>query len=120
MSGLNGLETALIIIAIVAASLSVVALLYVISSSRRKAIFMKKADYLIEDITYKSETLTSTVDTIAKMSNYIDVFEVVVRKNMKSAARVASRNKDDIYKILNRIKKAAMGPETEDKKGGKK
>lgn len=120
MRGLNGLEITILIIGIIAVSLSIIALLYIISSSRRKAIFMKKADYLIEDITYKSETLTSTVETVAKISNYIDVFETVARKNMKSAAKVASRNKDDIYKILNRIKKVAMGPEEDTKKGGKK
>ena len=118
MNGLNGLETTILIIGIIAILLSIIALFYAISSSRRKAIFMKKADYLIEDITYKSETLTSTIETVAKIANYVDVFEAVARKNMKSAVKVVSRNKDDVYKILNRIKKTAMGPE--EKKGGKK
>ena len=119
---MSGIIKGLVIIGIIAASLSIVAMLYLIASSRRKVIFFKKADYLIEDITYKSEMLNPTIETIVKVSNYIDVFDAIAKKNMKSAARAVSRNKDDIYKIINRIKKAAMGPEeTKNKKnGGKK
>lgn len=117
---MSDLVTALVIIAIIAASLSIIAIFYIVAASRRKAIFLKKADYLIEDFTYKSEMLSSTVETVSKIANYIDIFEVVARKNMKSAAKVVSRNKDDIYKIVNRIKKMAIGDEANAKKGGKK
>lgn len=113
---MSGLTTSLVIVSLVAVSLGIIAILYIIAASRRRAIVMKKADYLIEDITYKSETLNPTVETIAKISNYVDVFEAVARKNMKSAAKVVSRNKDDLYKIANRIKKIAVGPEEDDKK----
>lgn len=116
---MSGLSTTLTILSIIAVSLSMIALFYITAASRRKAIFMKKADYLIEDLTYKSEMLNPTVETITKISNYIDIFEVVARKNMKSATKIVSRNKDDIYKILNRIKKLAVGPEETKKKGGK-
>lgn len=120
---MSGLTTSLIIMSLIAVSLSIIAIFYIITASRRRAIFMKKADYLIEDITYKSETLNNTVETVAKIANYIDVFEVIARKNVKSAAKVVSRNKDDIYKIANRIKKIAIGEEEKvkgKKKGGKK
>lgn len=115
----DGLTTTLLIIGIVVGALSIIALLYMIASQRRRAITYKKVDYLVEDITYKSEMLNSTVETISKMSNYIDVFEVVARKNMKSAAKVISRNKEDIYKILDRVKKLAVGKDDKPKKGGK-
>lgn len=122
---MNGLNTALLIIGIICGVLGIVALLYIISATRRKAITLKKIDYLVEDITYKSEMLNSTVETIAKVANYIDVFETVARKNMKSAAKVIARNKDDIYKIVNRVKKIAVGKEESQpasktpKRGGK-
>ena len=117
---MSELTTALIILSIVAVSFSIVAIFYIIAASRRRAIFMKKADYLIEDITYKSEMLNPTVETISKISKYVDIFEVVSRNNMKSATKLVSRNKDDIYKVLNRIKKIIVGSEEdEDKKGGK-
>lgn len=115
---MNGLVTALVIIGIVVGALMIIVLLYTIASQRRKAITLKKLDYLVEDITYKSELLNPAVETIAKVANYIDVFETVARKNMKSAAKLIARNKDDIYKIVNRIKKMAVGKE-EAKKGGK-
>lgn len=118
---MTGIIKTLIILSIIAVIFSMVTLFYVTAASRRRVIFMKKADYLIEDLTYKSEMLNPTVETIVKMSNYIDVFEVIARKNMKSAVKVVSRNKDDIYKILDRIKKFAVGPEEKTKgKDGKK
>lgn len=107
--------TALIVLGFIALSLLIIALIYTIISARRKNILMKKADYLIEDLTYKSEMLNSTVETVAKVANYVDMFEVVARKNIKSSAKLIARNKDDIYKIMDRIKKIAMG-ETNDKK----
>ena len=119
---MNDLTTTLVIISIIAVSLSIIAIFYISASFRRRTIALKKIDYLIEDITYKSEMLNSTVETISKISNYVDAFELVSRKNMKSATKIISRNKDDIYKILNRIKLAAMGEankEERNKKGGK-
>lgn len=118
----NSLITALLIVGLIAVILSSIALLYTIVAVRRRGIMIKKLDYLIEDITYKSEMLNSTVETVSKVANYIDIFEVVARKNMKSAAKVVARNKEDIYKILDRVKKMAMGPETNkpnSKKGDK-
>ena len=112
---MSGLTTALVIISIIAVSLGIIAIFYIIAASRRRAIFMKKADYLIEDITYKAETLNPTVETIAKVSNYIDIFETVARKNIKSASKLISRNKDDLYKIADRIKKIAIGEEGDKK-----
>ena len=112
---MNNLTTTLVIISIIAVSFSIIAIFYISASF--------KIDYLIEDITYKSEMLNSTVETISKISNYVDAFELVTRKNMKSATKIISRNKDDIYKILNRIKLAAMGEakkkEQQSKKDGK-
>ena len=98
------IQLATYIIATIVGFLGIIALFYIILAQRRKSITWKKIDYLIEDVTYKSETLTSTVETVAKISNYVDVFEVFARKNIRSASKVIANNKDDIYKILNRIK----------------
>lgn len=115
----TSLLTALLIVGLVALILSSIALLYTIVAVRRRGIMIKKMDYLIEDITYKSEMLNSTVETVSKVANYIDIFEVVARKNMKSAAKVVARNKEDIYKILDRVKKMAMGPDSKNNKNAK-
>lgn len=112
---MNQLITALIIVGLIAMILTIIALLYGIAAIRRRAIMIKKLDYLIEDITYKSEMLNSSVETVSKVANYIDIFEMVARKNIKSAAKLAARNKEDIYKILDRIRKAALGEENKKK-----
>lgn len=105
----NGLLNGLIILGIICLSLGTIALLYGIVAIRRRGIMIQKMDYLIEDITYKSEMLNSTVETISKVSNYIDIFDVVTRKNIKSFVSVVAKNKEDIYKILDNLKKIAMG-----------
>lgn len=112
--------TALIILGFIALSLLIIALIYTIIAARRKNILMKKTDYLIEDLTYKSEMLNSTVETVSKVANYVDMFEVVARKNIKSSAKLLARNKDDIYKILDRMKKIAMGETEINKKSSSK
>lgn len=113
----NGYLT-LVILGSIVLFLSIIALLYIISAQRRRSIVYRKIDYLVEDITYKAEVLNSTVETVAKVSNYVDVFDVFARKNIRSLAKVVANNKDDIYKILNRVKKMAIGKE--DARGGKK
>lgn len=115
---MNSLVTTIIIVGLVVLAMGMVAMLFFMITQRKKIVLYKKIDYLIEDITYKSEMLTSTVETVAKIANYIDVFEVITKKNIKSAVKLIERNKDDIYKIAERIKKAAVGKETNDK-GGK-
>jgi len=116
---MSGLTTTLIIVSIIAISIAMVALVYITIAARRRAITMKKVDYLVEDITFKSESLSSTIETISKMANYIDAFETVARKNIKSATKLINRNKDDLYKIADRIKKIAVGKEENKKKGSK-
>ena len=119
---MSSLILTLLIISIIAVVFLIVALFYVIASFRRRSITMKKVDYLVEDITYKSEMLTSTVETVSKISNYIDAFEVVTRKNIKSATKLYFRNKDDIEKVLQRILRLATGEskETASKTNSKK
>ena len=111
----KSLITTLLIVGIVAVVLSMIAIIYMVTSFRRRTIVLKKIDYLVEDITYKSELLNSPVETIAKMANYIDAFELIAKNNMKTATKIIARNKDDIYKIINRIKIAAMGDDTKQK-----
>ncbi len=110
--------SALVVLAIIASILLIFAILYAITAFRRMGITYKKVDYLIEDLTYKSEMLNATVETISKTANYLDAFEVVAKGNVKSAIKLVSRNRDTIYSVAERLKDLATG-ETQDKKGGK-
>lgn len=71
---------------------------------RQLAITSKKFDYLIEDITYKSEMLNATIETVVKVSNYVDAFEVVAKRNVKSGLRLLARNKDVFYRLRERLR----------------
>ncbi|WP_128008757.1 hypothetical protein [Mycoplasma sp. ATU-Cv-508] len=117
---MNQLIIALLIIGLIGTILAIVALLYGIAALRRRTIMIKKLDYLIEDVTYKSEMLNSSVETAAKMANYLDVFEVVARKNIQSLAKLMARNKEDIYKVLDRVRKLALGEQKDKRKKGEK
>lgn len=67
----------------------------------------KKIDYFFEDIAYKSEMLNSSVETISKLSNYIDVLDAFTKRNLKSWVKVATKNKDIVYKLVDKLREFA-------------
>ena len=79
------------------------AAVYLIASLRRRNVVLKKVDYLIEDITYKSESLNVTVETINKISNYVLSMDAITQTGFKSAAKLVSENKNYIYSIIKKL-----------------
>ncbi len=116
MDTLSSTIQALIVLGIIAAVVVILAALYSIAAFRRMAIAYKKIDYLIEDLTYKSEILNSTVETVSKMSNYLDAFEVVARQNVKSGIKIIARNKDMFYGLAKRVQDLALTETSKSKK----
>jgi uncharacterized protein YoxC len=111
MSGIS--EGILILIAIICI-LSTFAILYFIAVMRRLLILTKKIDYLVEDFTYKAEMLNPAIETLSRMSGYVDAFDAVTKRNMNSAIRYFARNRDLIYKLGEKVKEYA------ENKSGKK
>lgn len=101
------------ILIIVLLCLAIVFCCYGIIAARKVAIAAKKFDYFVEDLTYKSEMLNSTVDTVVKVSNYIDVFETFAKRNVKAWVKVIARNKDIAYRIVDKLKDFANSDEKE-------
>lgn len=91
--------------------IGVIALLYLVFLLRQLTITSKKVDYFVEDMTYKSEMLNSTVETVVKVSNYIDAFEAIAKKNTKAAIRFAARNRDVAYRLADRVRDFASKEE---------
>ncbi len=81
--------------------------LYLFTIFRKVKIILSKVNYLVEDITYKSEMMNSTVETIVKISNYVDTFEAISKKNVKSISKLIIRNRDYAYKLFDKIKEYA-------------
>ncbi|MGL4947783.1 MAG: hypothetical protein ACRC42_00115 [Mycoplasma sp.] len=79
--------------------------LYLMWVLRRFLIIGKKVDYLVEDITYKSEMLSPLVDSLIKLSTYIDVMEVILTNNTSSIKDVVANNKTNIVKFKNQLEK---------------
>ncbi len=75
------MEPWLIAIIAVFCCIGIVAFIYIIFAFRRFSIVCKKIDYLVEDITYKSEKLNNVVDVIIKLSGYVDVIEGIIKRN---------------------------------------
>lgn len=94
----------ILIIGIIVLVLLGIATLYLISTLRRRNIVLKKADYLIEDITYKSESLNVTVETINKLSNYALSLDTVSQNGLKSLLKFLSENRNYIYSIVERLR----------------
>ncbi|MDR2823176.1 MAG: hypothetical protein LBV37_01430 [Mycoplasmataceae bacterium] len=81
-----------------------IALIYMIIAYRKIGIVAKKIDYLVEDLTYKSEMLTPTIDALVKLSNYIDLFESFINQSSDSFARYVSNNRESSFKFVNKLK----------------
>lgn len=71
----------LIVVIAILCFIAIIGFIYMILAFRRITIFAKKMDYLIEDITYKSEKMNDVVDAIVKVSKYINVAETLVKSN---------------------------------------
>ncbi len=94
----------LLIVGVVLLGLLIIAVLYLISSLRRRNVVLKKVDYLIEDITYKSESLNVTVETLNKISNYALTLDAVSQNGIKSAIKLVSENRNYIYSIIEKLR----------------
>lgn len=105
------MEPWLIAIIAVFCCLGIVAFIYIIFAFRRISIVFKKIDYLVEDLTYKSEKLNNVVDVVIKLSGYVDVVEGIIKrnsdviskfiKNQKNIQIVESNLEDTIDKLEN-------------------
>lgn len=113
----DNLIITILIVGLIILLLVGVALLYLISTLRRRNVVLKKADYLIEDITYKSESLNVTVETVNKLSNYALTLDAASQNGLKSLIKFLSENRNYIYAIVEKLRKDVE--EREDNKSTK-
>lgn len=94
------MPTWLIIIIAIACCLAIIAFVYMILAFRRIIILVKKTDYLVEDVTYKSEKLNDVISTVVKVANYIESSENLVKNNAETLNKILSaKNKKDTNKV---------------------
>ena len=78
--------------------------IYMIFAFRKFHIVCKKIDYLVEDLTYKIELLSPTVDSIVKVSNLIDILNAVLHEKSRTIMKYVSSNQETIDKAAQEIK----------------
>ncbi|WP_338969603.1 hypothetical protein [Spiroplasma endosymbiont of Labia minor] len=100
----NAAQIATTILIIILLVLAIIFVLYAILVLRRIRAAAKKVDYFFEDMTYKSEMLNATVSTVAHISNYIDIFDAFAKRNIKSWVKVAARNRDLAYRLIDKLR----------------
>lgn len=111
LTDINDLLVPVSILVFILICLAIILCLYAIIASKKVAIVARKFDYFIEDLTYKSEMLNASVDTIVKMSNYIDIFEAFTKRNLKAWVKVIYKNRDIAYKLVDKLKDFANSEE---------
>ncbi|RLA68287.1 MAG: hypothetical protein DRQ78_01200 [Epsilonproteobacteria bacterium] len=110
----------LLITSIIAIIVFIFVLLYLVSLIRRVNIVMKKVDYLVEDITYKSESLNVGVNAINKVASYVLAADAIGRKSYKSAMKLVSENRNYIFTFLEKLKENTVKPSGKAKPSNKK
>lgn len=85
--------------------LAIILCVYMIISFRKMHIVSKKLDYLVEDITYKVEVLTPTIDSLTKLGKFIDIFDSILKDRTQNLIKYRSGNKESIYKVAQEVKK---------------
>ena len=77
--------------------------IYIIFLLRKTNIIAQKIDYLIEDITYKAEALTPTVDVVNKFSNYAIAADATANKSAIDFLKILRNNQSSILKLTQNI-----------------
>ena len=93
-----------------------VVLLYSLTLLRRTNIVMKKVDYLVEDLTYKSESLSISVDAMSKISNYVLAADAFSKKGFSSLLKLFTQNKNFFYELIDKIKASESSKKATGKK----
>jgi predicted PurR-regulated permease PerM len=101
--------TVIIIVGCILVCLALFAVFYMIVAYRRISIVARKVDYLVEDLTYKTEMLTPTIEALVKLSNYIDLLESFVNQNSSSLMRYISNNSEASFKLVDKLKDLSKG-----------
>ena len=77
-------------------SLAIVATIYKIFSYRKIGIVSKKTDYLVEDLIYKLELLTPSVELLINISEYVDKLKFNIDQKDISIRQYLASNKENV------------------------
>lgn len=112
---MNSALLALIIIGCVVLFLLGVFIVYLIILLRRSNIVAKKIDYLVEDVTYKAESLNIFVEAVNKTSGYLLAFDVISKRSLNSLLKILRENKNYFYYFFDKMKEQSKNNDLKNK-----
>ncbi len=95
--------------------LGLVLLVYMIVAFRRMGISAKKLDYLIEDLSYKSEKMAPVVDSLVKLLGYADLLDDAMKTKGIKILNGFLEDKEDLTKVIEQLRELLIARDRRDK-----
>lgn len=94
----------LIVLISILVVIAIIVLIYFLWFIRRSMNVVKKVDYLIEDITFKSESLKVVFDAAISLSTYFNSLENIINDNINNLVNLFNTNNKEVADIVQNIK----------------
>ena len=101
---MTGLYITLGIFGIIALIALLVAIGFLIRFLLKMDKFFKESKKLVKNVNKKIEGLDQILKNMNRLANYFDIFEVIAKKNVKSAAKLFARNKEVVNNLIDKVK----------------
>jgi len=95
----------LIILITILVSFGIVGILFGLYIFHRMHYLIRKTEFLIEDISFKINSLSPLIDTFLKLNTYINVIDKIIQSDDAWLKKVIDSNKPEIRKFKAEIKK---------------
>ena len=97
---MHSLILVLIILAIILIVFFFLLLFYLVYLSIKVSKLIDKIEFVIDDIIIKLENLNPSIESLKKLFNYIDAFDLIFKSNLKSGLSLLRRNSFVLFKLL--------------------
>ncbi|WP_391591507.1 hypothetical protein MCAV_04520 [[Mycoplasma] cavipharyngis] len=90
---------------------SIITIIIIFSTMRRMSNVIKKIDYIVEDLTYKAESFSETVEAIKGFSKYINLFQSLIDDQNPQKSEYVKQNRKKIMALSKYLSKIAQEKE---------
>lgn len=91
--------------------ISILTVLLIFFTFRRMGNVTKKVDYIVDDLTYKTESLTATIDAIKGFSKYISLIHTLIDEDDPKKQEYIKTNRKQILALSEYLRKLAVNKE---------
>ncbi|MDQ0514315.1 uncharacterized protein YoxC [Mycoplasmoides fastidiosum] len=91
--------------------ISIITVISIFLTFRRMGNVTKKIDYVVEDLTYKTESLSTTIDAIKVFSKYISLIQSLTDDQNPEKSEYVKQNRKKIMALSKYLSKIAEDKE---------